>query len=310
MGTTGGVASGPVSFLRIFNTATEQIKQGGTRRGANMGILRIDHPDILDFIKAKEKEGEFNNFNLSVGLTEAFMRAADAGEDYPLINPVSGRPHGSLNAREVFELLVRKAWASGDPGIIFLDRINRDNPTPLQGDIESTNPCGEQPLLPYEACNLGSINLARFVVSPRRSAGAADNVDWEGLRRVIHLAVRFLDNVIDASRFPLDRIADKVRANRKIGLGVMGWADMLFQLETPYNSPEALELAERVMAFIRQEGRAASARLAEERGPFPRLCGIGVRRTGHAAPAQRHRHHHRAHGHFLRFEDRRVPTGA
>ena len=164
---------------------------------------------------------------------------------------------------------MRKAWASGDPGIIFLDRINRDNPTPLQGDIESTNPCGEQPLLPYEACNLGSINLARFVVSPRRSAGAADNVDWEGLRRVIHLAVRFLDNVIDASRFPLDRIADKVRANRKIGLGVMGWADMLFQLETPYNSPEALELAERVMAFIRQEGRAASARLAEERGPFP-----------------------------------------
>lgn len=269
VGTTGGVASGPVSFLRIFNTATEQIKQGGTRRGANMGILRIDHPDILDFIKAKEKEGEFNNFNLSVGLTEAFMRAADAGEDYPLINPVSGRPHGSLNASEVFELLVRKAWASGDPGIIFLDRINRDNPTPLQGDIESTNPCGEQPLLPYEACNLGSINLARFVVSPRRSAGAADNVDWEGLRRVIHLAVRFLDNVIDASRFPLDRIADKVRANRKIGLGVMGWADMLFQLETPYNSPEALELAERVMAFIRQEGRAASARLAEERGPFP-----------------------------------------
>lgn len=270
VGTTGGVASGPVSFLRIFNTATEQIKQGGTRRGANMGILRVDHPDIIDFIKAKEKEGEFNNFNLSVGLTEAFMRAVDAGEDYPLINPVSGQSCGTLNAREIFDLLVHKAWASGDPGIIFLDRINRDNPTPAQGDIESTNPCGEQPLLPYEACNLGSINLSRFVVSPRHSADEpADNVDWEGLRRVVHLAVRFLDDVIDASRFPLDRIAEKVRANRKIGLGVMGWADMLFQLEVPYDSQEARDLAEKIMSFIQQEGRSASALLAEERGPFP-----------------------------------------
>lgn len=281
VGTTGGVASGPVSFLRIFNTATEQIKQGGTRRGANMGILRIDHPDILDFIKAKEKEGEFNNFNLSVGLTEAFMQAANAGEDYPLINPVTGQPQGSLNAREVFDLLAHKAWASGDPGIVFLDRINRDNPTPAQGEIESTNPCGEQPLLPYEACNLGSINLARFVLSPRHSADApAKNVDWEGLRRVIHLAVRFLDDVIDASRFPLDRIADKVRANRKIGLGVMGWADMLFQLDVAYNSRIALELAEKIMGFIQKEGRAASARLAEERGPFPAFANSVFARQG------------------------------
>lgn len=268
VGSTGGVASGPVSFLRIFNTATEQIKQGGTRRGANMGILRVDHPDILDFIRAKEKEGEFNNFNLSVGLTEAFMQAVDANESYPLIDPSSNAPCGSLNARDVFDMLVNKAWLSGDPGIVFLDRINRDNPTPAQGDMESTNPCGEQPLLPYEACNLGSINLARFVL-PSFSEKAADGVNWEDLRRVIHLAVRFLDNVIDASRFPLDRIAEKVRTNRKIGLGVMGWADMLFQLGVAYDSQEALDLAENVMQFLQTEGRAASTLLAKERGAFP-----------------------------------------
>lgn len=263
VGTTGGVASGPLSFLRIFNTATEQIKQGGTRRGANMGILRVDHPDIIEFIKAKEKDGELNNFNLSVGLTENFMKAVDADAEYPLIDPSSGTVTDMLKARNVFDMLVQKAWASGDPGIVFLDRINRDNPTPAQGEIEATNPCGEQPLLPYEACNLGSINLSHFVNEFDGS------IKWESLQCTVHLAVRFLDDVIDASRFPLDRIAEKVRANRKIGLGVMGWADMLFRLGIPYNSQEALDLAEKVMSFIQQEGRAASAQLADERGPFP-----------------------------------------
>ncbi len=267
VGSTGGVASGPVSFLRIFNTATEQVKQGGTRRGANMGILRVDHPDILEFIRAKEREGEFNNFNFSVALTEDFMKAVENGAEYPLIAPPSGEVRGTLNARDVFELLVRKAWESGDPGIVFLDRINRDNPTPQLGEIESTNPCGEQPLLPYEACNLGSINLATVYATGRKEADAG--VDWDELKRIVHLAVRFLDNVIDASRFPLERITEMVHTNRKIGLGVMGWADLLFQLRIPYNSQEAVTLGERVMAFIQAEGRAASKQLAKERGAFP-----------------------------------------
>ena len=213
VGTTGGVASGPVSFLRIFNTATEQIKQGGTRRGANMGILRVDHPDIVEFIRAKEKEGEFNNFNLSVGLTEAFMQAVERDENYELTDPHTGKVTGSLRAREIFDLLVCRAWQTGDPGIVFLDRINRDNPTPAQGEIESTNPCGEQPLLPYEACNLGSINLASFFVPGHEhdEDPAAAGIDWDGLKQVVHLAVRFLDNVIDASRFPLERIDETNR---------------------------------------------------------------------------------------------------
>lgn len=271
VGSTGGVASGPVSFLRIFNTATEQIKQGGTRRGANMGILRVDHPDIVDFIRAKEKEGDFNNFNLSVGLTEAFMQAVENGEDYPLISPNNGLEKGRLNARDVFDLLVRKAWESGDPGIVFLDRINRDNPTPDQGEMESTNPCGEQPLLPYEACNLGSINLAVFYKPGHNDDAdpAAKGIDWKELAHTIHLAVRFLDNVIDASQFPLERIADRVRNNRKIGLGVMGWADLLFQLGIAYDSEEGLALGEKVMAFVNDEGHKASQQLAAERGPFP-----------------------------------------
>lgn len=266
VGSTGGVASGPVSFLRIFNTATEQIKQGGTRRGANMGILRIDHPDVMEFIRAKEREGEFNNFNFSVALTEDFMKAVESGEDYNLIDPHTQNVASTLNAREVFELLVQKAWEKGDPGIIFLDRINRDNPTPALGEIESTNPCGEQPLLPYEACNLGSINLNVMMTQDDNSILT---VDWNRLRRVIHLAVRFLDNVIDASRYPLDRITDMVTTNRKIGLGIMGWADMLFQLNIPYDSQEALNLAEKVMEFIQGEGRSASKQLAKERGAFP-----------------------------------------
>lgn len=271
VGSTGGVASGPVSFLRIFNTATEQVKQGGTRRGANMGILRVDHPDILEFIRAKEKEGEFNNFNLSVGLTEVFMRAVENDEHYDLVAPNSGEVINRLRAREIFDLLVKKAWQSGDPGIVFLDRINRDNPTPDQGEIESTNPCGEQPLLPYEACNLGSINLSCFYVAGYNGADdpAREGIDWAELKRVVHLAVRFLDNVIDASRFPLDSITETVRKNRKIGLGVMGFADLLYQLEVAYDSQQGIELGERVMAFIQDEGHKASAQLAAERGAFP-----------------------------------------
>ncbi|MDR1777954.1 MAG: vitamin B12-dependent ribonucleotide reductase [Desulfovibrio sp.] len=271
VGSTGGVASGPVSFLRIFNTATEQIKQGGTRRGANMGILRVDHPDILDFIRAKEKEGEFNNFNLSVGLTETFMQAVGDDAYYDLLDPNSGEERNRLRARDVFDLLVQKAWQSGDPGIVFLDRINRDNPTPDQGDIESTNPCGEQPLLPYEACNLGSINLALFFVPGHNDENdpAKHGIDWRELRRVVHLSVRFLDNVIDASRFPLERINQTVRGNRKIGLGVMGFADLLYELGVAYNSEQGVQLAERVMGFIQEEGHKASAALARERGPFP-----------------------------------------
>ncbi len=271
VGSTGGVASGPVSFLRIFNTATEQIKQGGTRRGANMGILRVDHPDILEFIRAKEKEGEFNNFNLSVGLTETFMQAVENDEQYDLRMPGSGEPLERLRARDVFDMLVKKAWQSGDPGIVFLDRINRDNPTPDQGEIESTNPCGEQPLLPFEACNLGSINLACFYLPGHNDDvdPAQKGIDWNELRRVTHLAVRFLDNVIDASRFPLDRISETVRKNRKIGLGVMGFADLLFELGVAYDSEQGIALAERIMGFVQEEGHKASAELARERGPFP-----------------------------------------
>lgn len=268
VGSTGGVASGPVSFLRIFNTATEQIKQGGTRRGANMGILRVDHPDILEFIRAKEKEGEFNNFNLSVGLTEKFMEAVQNGDTLELKMPDSGIA-STVSARELFDLLVDKAWLSGDPGIVFLDRINRDNPTPLDGEIESTNPCGEQPLLPYEACNLGSINLSMFYRPSDNPESPLSQIDWIGLKRTIHLAARFLDDVIDASRFPLERITETVRKNRKIGLGVMGFADLLYQLGVPYDSWEGVEVAEAVMEFVHKEAREASENLARLRGPFP-----------------------------------------
>ena len=267
VGSTGGVASGPLSFLRIFNCATEQIKQGGTRRGANMGILRVDHPDIMEFIKAKERDGELNNFNLSIGLTEAFMRAVEKKEDYDLVAPNSGEKVASLGARDVFNILVQKAWESGDPGIVFLDRINRDNPTPAQGEIESTNPCGEQPLLPYEACNLGSINLGKCFAKGQNGHDA--EIDWDELKRIVHLSVRFLDNVIDASIYPLPQITETVGKNRKIGLGVMGWADLLYQLQIPYNSQTAVDLAERVMKFVHDEARSASKHLAAERGPFP-----------------------------------------
>ena len=265
VGTTGGVASGPVSFMKIFNTATEQVKQGGTRRGANMAILRVDHPDIMEFIFSKEDNSELNNFNISVGVSDKFMEAAAKEEEYNLIDPRDQNAVGALNAAEVYQTLVKQAWKNGDPGIIFLDRINQDNPTPQLGDIESTNPCGEQPLLPMEACNLGSINLAKFVLEN----GDGPVIDYEGLKALVSATVRFLDNTIDMSRYPLPEIHEMVHGNRKIGLGVMGFADMLYQLKIPYNSEEALETAETVMRFIQENAHEASHNLAEERGAFP-----------------------------------------
>ena len=261
---TQGVSSGPISFMRVFNQATEAVKQGGTRRGANMGVLRIDHPDIVDFIKCK-LDGDFANFNISVALTEDFMDSVKAGTTYQLRNPRSHEPAGELDAREVYDLIVEMAWATGDPGIIFIDRMNRDNPTPSLGEIESTNPCGEQPLLPYEACNLGSVNLSKMI----RYAEGGPEIDWDKLADVVHRGVRFLDDVIEVNQYPLDKIAELVAGNRKIGLGVMGWADMLIMLGLSYDSEEAIALGEKVMGFIQAEARRASMKLAEQRGVFP-----------------------------------------
>jgi ribonucleoside-diphosphate reductase alpha chain len=265
---THGASSGPVSFIRVFDAATEAVKQGGTRRGANMAVLRVDHPDILEFIEAKNGNNELSNFNISVGLTDAFMEALAGGTDYVLVHPVSGKPSGHLTAQKVFDRICRSAWATGDPGLLFLDTIESANPTPGLGVIECTNPCGEQPLLPWESCNLGSINLSAFICC----ADGREGLDYGALARVVRSAVHFLDNVIDANNYPVPQVGEITRGNRKIGLGVMGWADLLIRLGIPYGSEQALTLADKVMGFIRREGHRASAELAAVRGPFPNFA--------------------------------------
>lgn len=258
---TGGTSSGPVSFMAVYDKASEIIKQGGTRSGANMGILRVDHPDILDFINSKRASGVLTNFNLSVALTHEFMAAVEK-DDYYLLK-FAEKTVGKYRAREVFDQLAQNAWLNGEPGVIFLDRINEDNPTPELGSFEATNPCAEQPLLPYEACNLGSINLSNMVEN--------DRINWEKLAHTVKWAVRFLDDVVEVNKFPLNKIAELVLGNRKIGLGIMGWADVLFQLKIPYNSAEAVKLAEKVMRFINKLAHKTSSELAEVRGSFPNI---------------------------------------
>ena len=267
---TMGVASGPVSFMKLYDASTEVVKQGGTRRGANMGILRVDHPDIRAFITCKNDTSQVTNFNISVAITDAFMKAVKDDADYDLVNPRTGQVDGQENAGEIFEMIIRGAWMTGEPGTFFIDRANQDNPVPQVGSYEATNPCGEQVLFAYDVCNLGSVNLGHFV---REDVSAEtppeDRIDWEELRRVVHLSTHFLDNVIDANHYPLEDIYELAQRIRRIGLGVMGWADMLVRLGIPYDSPEGVAMARRVMAFVNEESRGASEKLAEARGVFP-----------------------------------------
>ncbi len=258
---TQGVASGPLSFAAVFDAATETIKQGGKRRGANMGVLRIDHPDIIDFIHAKEDQTKYTNFNFSVAITDDFMRAVKEGKDYELIDPSTGKVVDRLDANDVFEQIIDLAWHNGEPGVLFIDAANRDNTTPQLGEFEATNPCGEQWLLPYESCNLGSVNLGRYVEGKK--------IDWQRLKKTVHLSVRFLDNVIDCNKFPIPEIAEMTQKTRKIGLGIMGLHDLLILLETPYGSEEGRKISSEVMAFIRKEAEAESVRLARLKSPFP-----------------------------------------
>ncbi len=276
---TSGVASGPVSFLKVYNASTEAVKQGGTRRGANMGILRVDHPDILEFISCKQDTNEVTNFNISVAISDTFMEAVEKGTTYPLVNPQTGKIHvvdgkeAHLDARQVFDKIVEQAWRTGEPGIIFIDRMNRLNPTSPSETIEATNPCGEQPLPPYDSCNLGSINLGHFVKSELPASysitNPSDGVDWDRLGETIRTAVHFLDNVIDMNKYPIAQIEVQTKKNRRIGLGVMGWADMLIKLHLPYNHEASMSLGEKLMAFIETEARNASSELAKSRGRFP-----------------------------------------